>query len=140
MPWCGCERVGHRQAEGLGLYQHHHSGSQLRSIFARSVNSLHSFALIVIASQMQPTPTPSLAGISTLQFTLPATWTEGRGHGASLNNLSYWLSEAPAKLAGLWHAKGSLEPVRIRFRISVASTTPLCPHALSPYLFCCTSV
>ena len=35
----------------------------------------------------------AFTGISGLQFTLPATWTEGREHGASLTNLSRWLSE-----------------------------------------------
>ncbi len=52
----------------------------------------------------------AFSGISGLQFTLPATWTEGREHGATLANLSRWLSEEPAKLAGLWRRKGSLEP------------------------------
>lgn len=51
----------------------------------------------------------AFTGISGLQFTLPATWTEGREHGASLQNLSKWLSEEPAKLAGIWRRKGSLD-------------------------------
>ena len=51
----------------------------------------------------------AFTGISGLQFTLPATWTEGREHGASLQNLSKWLSEEPAKLAGIWKRKGSIE-------------------------------
>ena len=51
----------------------------------------------------------AFTGISGLQFTLPATWTEGREHGATLRNLSVWLSEGPAKLAGIWTQKGSIE-------------------------------
>ena len=51
----------------------------------------------------------AFTGISGLQFTLPATWTEGREHGASLYNLSRWLSEEPAKLSGIWRRKGSIE-------------------------------
>ena len=51
----------------------------------------------------------AFTGISGLQFTLPATWTEGREHGATLHNLSRWLSEEPAKLAGIWRRKGSLD-------------------------------
>ena len=52
----------------------------------------------------------AFTGISGLQFTLPATWTEAREHGATLRNLSQWLSVEPAKLAGIWQQKGSLEP------------------------------
>ena len=51
----------------------------------------------------------AFTGISGLQFTLPATWTEGREHGATLRNLSTWLSEEPAKLSGIWTQKGSIE-------------------------------
>lgn len=51
----------------------------------------------------------AFTGIAGLQFTLPSTWTEGREHGASLRNLSVWLSEEPAKLAGIWRQKGSIE-------------------------------
>ena len=51
----------------------------------------------------------AFTGISGLQFMLAATWTEGREHGASLANLSHWLSAEPAKLTGLWARKGSLE-------------------------------
>lgn len=40
-------------------------------------------------------------GISSLQVTLPATWTGARAHGSSLVDLSRWMSAAPAQLAGL---------------------------------------
>ncbi|PIN19735.1 Dihydroorotase [Handroanthus impetiginosus] len=39
-------------------------------------------------------------GISSLQFVLPVTWSYGRQHGISLNQLVSWWSEKPAKLAG----------------------------------------
>ena len=55
----------------------------------------------------------AFTGISGLQFTLPATWTEGREHGATLRNLTRWLSEEPAKLAGVIHPYPTLsEAVR----------------------------
>lgn len=51
----------------------------------------------------------AFTGVSGLQFILPATWTVASLQGASLLNISRWLSEEPAKLAGLWARKGSLE-------------------------------
>ncbi|XP_077216050.1 allantoinase [Tasmannia lanceolata] len=39
-------------------------------------------------------------GISSLQFVLPVTWSYGRQYGVTLNQLSSWWSERPAKLAG----------------------------------------
>mgnify|MGYP006133740981 CR=1 FL=1 len=52
----------------------------------------------------------AFTGISGLQFTLPATWSEAAQHGATLSNLSKWLSAGPAKMAGLWATKGSISP------------------------------
>ncbi|KAL3627756.1 hypothetical protein CASFOL_029119 [Castilleja foliolosa] len=46
-------------------------------------------------------------GISSLQFVLPVTWSYGRKHGISLNQLVSWWSEKPAKLAGQ-HLKGAI--------------------------------
>ena len=46
-------------------------------------------------------------GISSLQLTLPATWTGARAHGATLADLARWMSEQPAALAGLAH-KGAI--------------------------------
>ncbi|GAA0173270.1 hydrolase [Lithospermum erythrorhizon] len=40
-------------------------------------------------------------GISSLQFVLPATWTHGRKHGMTFEQLALLWSEKPAKLAGL---------------------------------------
>ena len=50
-------------------------------------------------------------GISGMQFTLPAAWTAAQAHGANLGNLSKWLSEEPARLAGL-PRKGAIEAGR----------------------------
>jgi len=49
-------------------------------------------------------------GISSLQLLLPATWTEGRRRGASLKHLVSWLSQSPARLAGLDDRKGRIAP------------------------------
>ena len=46
-------------------------------------------------------------GISSLQLTLPAVWTEGRPRGLSIDRLSELMSLEPAKLAGL-STKGSI--------------------------------
>ena len=47
-------------------------------------------------------------GIASLQLSLPAVWTEARKRGFSLSHLRQWLCEAPARLAGLAHKKGSI--------------------------------
>ena len=47
-------------------------------------------------------------GISSLQITLAATWTEASARGHSLNQLAQWMCRAPAHLAGLT-AKGTIE-------------------------------
>ncbi|KAG6546657.1 hypothetical protein Mapa_011846 [Marchantia paleacea] len=47
-------------------------------------------------------------GISSLQFMLPVTWTAGRSHGVTLEQMSRWWSSNPAKLANL-DRKGSIQ-------------------------------
>ncbi|MBI3096687.1 MAG: allantoinase AllB [Planctomycetes bacterium] len=47
-------------------------------------------------------------GISSLQFLLPATWTEARRRGLPLERLPEWLCTAPARLAGLEGRKGRI--------------------------------
>lgn len=47
-------------------------------------------------------------GIAALQFTLPAIWTQAQSRGFGLRELSRWMSEAPAKLAGLDKRKGKI--------------------------------
>ncbi|VFQ58896.1 unnamed protein product [Cuscuta campestris] len=46
-------------------------------------------------------------GISSLQFVLPVTWTYGKKHGVTFEEMVSWWSEKPAKLAGL-NSKGSI--------------------------------
>lgn len=52
---------------------------------------------------------PAWGGISSLQVSLPATWTEARRRGYSLVDLTRWMAEGPARLAGL-SQKGRIEP------------------------------
>ncbi len=47
-------------------------------------------------------------GIASLQFGLPVVWTEAKARGVSIASLARWMSEAPAKLAGL-SRKGTIE-------------------------------
>lgn len=47
-------------------------------------------------------------GISSLQVSLPAVWTGARAHGVELARMAEWMSEAPARLAGLGATKGKL--------------------------------
>jgi allantoinase len=47
-------------------------------------------------------------GIASLQFGLPIVWTEARARGVSVPQLSTWLSQAPAELAGLAGRKGAI--------------------------------
>jgi len=49
-------------------------------------------------------------GIASLQLSLPAVWTEAKRRGFSLAHLASWLSEAPARLAGLDQKKGAIAP------------------------------
>src|SRR5260221_5379879 len=51
-------------------------------------------------------------GISSLQLSLPAVWTEAKLRGFSLIHLARWLCEAPARLAGLDQQKGAIAPGR----------------------------
>ncbi|KAK4271538.1 hypothetical protein QN277_020222 [Acacia crassicarpa] len=47
-------------------------------------------------------------GISSLQFDLPITWSYGKKHGVTLEQLSLWWSKRPAEFAGL-ESKGDIE-------------------------------
>jgi allantoinase len=47
-------------------------------------------------------------GIASLQWALPILWTAARKRGISLNFIPQWLSEGPARLAGLHHRKGKI--------------------------------
>lgn len=47
-------------------------------------------------------------GISSLQLGLAAVWTEAKRRGATIPQLARWMSEAPARLAGLAGRKGRI--------------------------------
>ncbi len=47
-------------------------------------------------------------GISSLQLRLPAVWTEAKRRGHTIEELSAWLCDAPAKLVGFDGRKGSI--------------------------------
>ncbi|KAL2612262.1 hypothetical protein R1flu_023954 [Riccia fluitans] len=47
-------------------------------------------------------------GISSLQFMLPVTWTTGRSHHVTVEQIARWWSSSPAKLANL-DRKGSIQ-------------------------------
>jgi allantoinase len=49
-------------------------------------------------------------GIASLQLGLPVVWTGMRERGLPLEHLARWMCDAPARLAGLAHRKGSLAP------------------------------
>jgi allantoinase len=44
---------------------------------------------------------PAWGGVSSLQLTLPAIWTEARRRGVPLADVVRWMAEGPARLAGL---------------------------------------
>jgi allantoinase len=49
-------------------------------------------------------------GIASLQLSLAVMWTAARRRGFSLNNLSKWMCEQPARLLGLQSRKGAIAP------------------------------
>lgn len=51
-------------------------------------------------------------GISGLQLSLPAVWTEARRRGHGLDDVVRWMSAGTARLVGLDHRKGAIEAGR----------------------------
>jgi allantoinase len=49
-------------------------------------------------------------GISSLELSLPAVWTEASARGFGPEHLAEWMCRAPAKLAGLDRRKGAIAP------------------------------
>jgi allantoinase len=47
-------------------------------------------------------------GIASLQLAFPIVWTEALKRGIPISSIARWMSEQPAKLAGLDHRKGSI--------------------------------
>ena len=83
----------------------------------------------------------SRTGISSLQLSLPATWTEAVARGYTLRQLTDWMCRGPASLAGL-DRKGVIEPgydadlvvfdPDAEFMVEAAMLQP--GHARTPYL------
>jgi allantoinase len=48
-------------------------------------------------------------GIASLQVALPVIWTEARKRGIPIAKVVQWMSEQPAKLAGVSHRKGAIK-------------------------------
>jgi len=48
-------------------------------------------------------------GIASLQLALPIVWTEASKRNIPITSIARWMSEQPAKLAGLSHRKGGIE-------------------------------
>ena len=48
-------------------------------------------------------------GIASLQLALSIVWSEASRRGVSINSIARWMSERPAKLAGLDHRKGAIK-------------------------------
>lgn len=49
-------------------------------------------------------------GISSLQISLPAVWTEASARGFRVEDIARWMAAAPARLAGLSGQKGEIAP------------------------------
>ncbi|MFQ5777248.1 MAG: allantoinase AllB [Terriglobia bacterium] len=52
--------------------------------------------------------TRAWGGISSLQLSLPALWTQAKRRGSTLPQLAEWVCRAPARLAGLENRKGAI--------------------------------
>jgi len=76
-------------------------------------------AIDLIATDHSPCPPPmklkddgdflrAWGGISCLQLSLPAVWTEAQRRGYAVSRLALWMCAAPARLAGLEKRKGSI--------------------------------
>ena len=48
-------------------------------------------------------------GVSSLQLGLAAVWTEAEKRGATITDIARWMCEAPARLAGIYGRKGTLQ-------------------------------
>jgi allantoinase len=86
---------------------------------ARLWEGLATGDLDLVASDHSPCP-PSMkgtgdffscwGGITSLQVGLSATWTEAVARGHDLGDLARWMSQGPARLAGLGGRKGRIAP------------------------------
>jgi allantoinase len=72
------------------------------------VVSDHSPPTALMAAGTSGDFTRAWPGISSLQLSLPVTWTESRARGYSLSQLARWMCRSPAQLAGL-NRKGAID-------------------------------
>lgn len=81
----------------------------------------------------------SWGGIAGVQMLLPVTWTGAFARGFKLRDISRWLAEEPARLAGLLHDRGTIEVGKLAHLVvfdadAVAVAEKLIHrHAGSPY-------
>jgi allantoinase len=92
-----------------------------RSHRERLWSALASGTIDLVATDHSPAP-PALkrldngdfvaawGGIASLQLGLSAVWSGAVARGARVDAIARWMCEQPAKLAGLAHAKGGIEP------------------------------
>lgn len=81
-------------------------------------------------------------GIASLSLGLSSVWTEARERGAGYAQLVRWMSEGPARLAGLTSDKGAIEPGRHAdlmawdpdAELQVRPETLRFRHPVSPYV------
>jgi allantoinase len=81
-------------------------------------------------------------GVAGLQLALPVVWTEASKRGHTLVDIARWMSEGPAKLAGLTGKKGAIAPGYdadfVVFHDSVEHTISASEirhrHKVSPYV------
>lgn len=81
-------------------------------------------------------------GIASVQFALPVLWSVAREKGCSLNDISKWLCENPAKLAGLAAKKGRIQQgfdadILVwddKKEFTVSEDLILHKHKITPYL------
>lgn len=68
-------------------------------------------------------------GIASLQLSLPVVWTAARQRGFDLEQISRWLSSAPAKLAGQSACRGKIAP---GYRADLTIWDPTRPFVVDP--------
>jgi allantoinase len=81
-------------------------------------------------------------GISSLQLGLPVVWTEARARALPFTAMARWMSEAPARIAGLQDRKGRIAPGMDADLVvwdpdgdlTVQADTLHARHKLTPYL------
>ncbi|MFO0677364.1 MAG: allantoinase AllB [Polyangiaceae bacterium] len=81
----------------------------LRSRKIRMVVTDHSPCTPELKKRLEGDFDAAWGGIASLQFGLPIVWTEAKARGFGVADVSRWMSEEPARMAGLGSRKGTLE-------------------------------